>query len=111
MVGCAGKQPAYVPGHRFARHDADCMAGIDGELLPFFLRAAGVSFPRRGSGIDAVHLPDDMDWLLRPVLAGLCNYESLKNGALDLADIALMNDAMDVIQENEARAADAMRTK
>jgi hypothetical protein len=42
-----------------------------------------------------------MDWLLRPVLSGLCAYESLKNGALDLADIALMNDALDVKYENQ----------
>lgn len=30
----------------------------------------------------------------------MCRYESLKNGAVDLADIALMNDALSVIDEN-----------
>ena len=31
----------------------------------------------------------------------MCKFESLKNGKLDLADIALMNDALDVIADNE----------
>ena len=31
----------------------------------------------------------------------MCKYESLKDGSLDLADIALMNDALDVAEENE----------
>lgn len=41
-----------------------------------------------------------MDWLLRPVIKGMCRYESLKDGTIDLADIALMNDALDVLAEN-----------
>lgn len=41
---------------------------------------------------------------MRPVMAHLCKYESLKDGTLDLADVALMNDALDVQNENEARA-------
>ena len=40
---------------------------------------------------------------MRPVLAGLCSYESIVNGALDLEDIARMNDALDVQDENQAR--------
>lgn len=43
------------------------------------------------------------DWLMRPVLDGLCKYESLLDGSLDLFDIARMNDALDVRQENERR--------
>ena len=31
----------------------------------------------------------------------MCKFESLKNGELDLADIALMNDALDVVADNE----------
>jgi hypothetical protein len=45
-----------------------------------------------------------MDWLLRPVVMGMCNYESLKDGTLDLADIALMNDTLSVKSDNEALA-------
>lgn len=43
------------------------------------------------------------DWVLQPVLSQLCKYESLKNGALDLVDIARMNDALAVSNENQAR--------
>ena len=44
------------------------------------------------------------DWLLRPVLRGLCKYESLIDGTLSLEDIALLNEALDVEAENEYRA-------
>ncbi len=44
---------------------------------------------------------------MRPVIRGLCHYESLKNGALDLADMALMNDALDATDENDRRVAEA----
>lgn len=40
---------------------------------------------------------------MRPVLEGLCRYESLKDGTLDLADLAKMNDALDVRNENQTR--------
>jgi hypothetical protein len=44
---------------------------------------------------------------MRPVLRGLCRFESLKDGTLDLADIALMNDALDAEAENERRVQQA----
>lgn len=31
----------------------------------------------------------------------MCRYESLKDGTIDLADISLMNDALDVLSENQ----------
>lgn len=40
------------------------------------------------------------DWLLRPVMQGLCRYESLLNGALNIVDIARMNEAIDVANYN-----------
>ena len=40
---------------------------------------------------------------MRPVIEKLCLYESLKNGTLDLEDIAKLNDALDVKAENERR--------
>lgn len=49
-------------------------------------------------------LPDGQDWLMRPVLAGLCKFESLKDCTLSLEDIELMNNALDVKEENESRA-------
>jgi hypothetical protein len=48
-------------------------------------------------------MPDHDDWLMRPVLEGLCKYESLKDCTLDLVDIARLNDALDVKFENERR--------
>ena len=44
------------------------------------------------------------DWVVRPVLRGLCNYESLKDCSLDLEDLAILNEALDVEQENMHRA-------
>jgi len=46
---------------------------------------------------------------MRPVLRGLCKYESLKDGTVDLGDIAYMNDALDVLEENEARIDEVKR--
>lgn len=43
------------------------------------------------------------DWLLRPVLRGLCLMESLRDCTLDLADVAMLNEAIDVEEENRAR--------
>lgn len=44
------------------------------------------------------------DWLFRPVLRGLIKAESLIDGTVDLAFIALLNEALDVEQENTMRA-------
>lgn len=44
------------------------------------------------------------DWLLRPVLRGLCRYESLVDGRLSLLDFAKMNEALDVEGENQRLA-------
>jgi len=46
---------------------------------------------------------------MAPVKAGMCLYESLINGTLDLADIALMNEKLAVDSENEYRAIEALR--
>ncbi len=44
-------------------------------------------------------------------MAGMCRYESLKDGSLDLADIALMNDAIAVKADNEDLAQRAMEKR
>jgi hypothetical protein len=54
---------------------------------------------------------DEEYWIMRPVLEGLCNYESLVNGVLDLADVARMNEAIDVRSENRSRAQDAIQAE
>ena len=43
------------------------------------------------------------DWLFRPVLRGLCKYESLKDGSINLFDIVKMNESLDVEAENQRR--------
>lgn len=48
-------------------------------------------------------MEDGMDFIMRPVVRGLCNYESLINGTLRMVDLARMNDALNVYDENEAR--------
>ena len=40
---------------------------------------------------------------MRPVLRGMCKYESLKDGTISLFDIAKMNEALDVEAENTRR--------
>lgn len=46
---------------------------------------------------------------MKPLLAGLCKMESLKNGELDILDVADMNDALDVQSENDYRVREALR--
>ncbi len=48
-------------------------------------------------------MPDGSDWLMGPVMRGLCRYESLKDGTVDLLDLVRMNDAMVVTDENTRR--------
>lgn len=50
-----------------------------------------------------LEMADKEDWLLRPVDEGMCKYESLIDGTLDLVDVARMNDRLDVKMENERR--------
>lgn len=47
-------------------------------------------------------------WLLRPVERGYCKYESLKDGTLDMLDIAIMNESIDVHDENKIRFSEFM---
>jgi hypothetical protein len=48
-------------------------------------------------------MASEEDFLMRPVIAGMCQYESLKNGTLDLLDITKMNESLDVHSENQYR--------
>jgi hypothetical protein len=43
------------------------------------------------------------EWVMRPCMEGLCNYESLIDATLSLMDVARMNAALDVKYENEMR--------
>lgn len=48
-------------------------------------------------------MPEGEEELLRPVMRGLIQYESLIDGTLDLYDISVLNDAIDVQDENDRR--------
>lgn len=52
-------------------------------------------------------MPDELDWVLRPWLAGRCEYRELIDGTLSIEHIAMMNDALDVEAENARRAQEA----
>jgi hypothetical protein len=54
---------------------------------------------------------DNEDWIVRPALEGMCKYESLKDGTLDLEDVARMNAALDVKAENQRRLNRAQEDK
>lgn len=47
---------------------------------------------------------------MRPWARGRCSYESMIDGTLTMLDIARMNDALDVFDENQRRA-DAARAR
>lgn len=49
-------------------------------------------------------MADEEDWLFRPVLFGILRAESLVDGTVDLAYVALLNEALDVKAENQNRA-------
>lgn len=46
---------------------------------------------------------------MRPALRGMCSLTSLRDGTVDLLDLALANDAIDCETENIARAREAER--
>jgi len=48
-------------------------------------------------------MPDGEDFLMAPVDAGLISYTALKDGSIDLADIARMNDWLEIKAENKER--------
>lgn len=47
---------------------------------------------------------------MRPVMKGMCKYESLTDGTLNLEDVSRMNAAIDVENENEYRRQKANET-
>lgn len=59
---------------------------------------------RSGLHFEPVAMPDDLDWLYRPVLRGLCKAESLTDGTLHIEHFAEMNAVLDVADENQMRA-------
>jgi hypothetical protein len=52
---------------------------------------------------DFISMAGEEDWLFRPVLRGLLRAESLIDGTVDLAYVAILNEVLDVEQENALR--------
>jgi hypothetical protein len=48
-------------------------------------------------------MAEGYDWAMRPWSRGLLPYRELLDGSVSLVDIARMNEALDVQQENEHR--------
>lgn len=48
-------------------------------------------------------MADNQDFLMRPIGEGMCKYESLFDGTLDLGDFARMNEYLDIKIENQLR--------
>lgn len=48
-------------------------------------------------------LPGGEDYILRPAEAFGLSWQDLKSGAVDLCDIALMNDYLEMQADNKAR--------
>lgn len=54
-------------------------------------------------------MADGEDYVLRPVMLDKLRYESLLDGTVDIYDIAVLNEALDVMNENERRATEIKR--
>jgi hypothetical protein len=46
---------------------------------------------------------------MRPVMAGLCTLKELRDGTYDLCDVALLNDALNIRDENTRRMNEAQK--
>lgn len=54
-------------------------------------------------GVSYISMVEGEDWLFRPVTRGLLRGESIIDGTVDIAYIALLNEVIDVEIENTAR--------
>ena len=48
-------------------------------------------------------MSDESDWVMRPVMRKLIKYGELLNGSLTIMDLGRLNEAIDVLNENERR--------
>lgn len=54
---------------------------------------------------------DGLDWFLRPAVRGMCSYENLHNGVLDLNAVAEMNECLSIQDANAALVQEAIDRK
>lgn len=69
----------------------------------FLYRPVAFSPTGRTSNVQLVELGEGKNFIMRPIMRGICKYESAIDGTLRLVDFAKMNEAMDVFDENERR--------
>lgn len=82
----------------------------------FYLRSLQLCLTHEGatgdaSGVKFRSLPDGLDFLLRPVEAGMLRYTDLLSGELTLEDVLLANVYLDNKQYNENALERAMRDR
>lgn len=58
--------------------------------------------------VEFFDMPDGIAWFLRPAGRGMCLYESLHNGVLDLNAVAEMNEWLNVEDANRALLQEAI---
>lgn len=54
------------------------------------------------AGVELVSMMEKEDWIMRPVLRGMCKMESLLDGTVGLLEVSIMNEALDVESENRS---------
>ena len=78
-----------------------------GEFRKFYARAVQRRASPKTDSVKAFelsHMSSGEDFLFRPVVKGLLHIKDLKSGEVDLNDVADLNEALDVMEENERRA-------
>lgn len=53
--------------------------------------------------------PDGDSWVYRPAVEGLIRAESLYDGTISLAQVARLNDELDIREDNRTLAQEAMK--
>ncbi len=105
-----GQSPVMPNGTMmFSDIEIDSMLGLvyavtTGEPRAFFSYEPVSTGHLEIAGFNPLSMSSGEDWLMRPVLEGMCRYESLKDGSIDLLDLAKMNESLNVKSENERRA-------
>lgn len=64
---------------------------------------------KNAGGVSYISLGDEIDFIMKPVLRGLCKYESMIDGTLSIYDVALLNATIDVYDENQLRYSESQQ--
>ena len=64
---------------------------------------------KNAGGVSYISLGDEIDFIMKPVLRGLCKYESMIDGTLSIYDVSLLNATIDVYDENQLRYSESQQ--